>query len=174
MSTETHDVKTMVQVVDLILAGLDEKDRKQILAWVEGEIARRAIVEYCQDEGCPPFTVQAQKADGSPDNYESGGPLVWRLGQPNPLDDEATVFAMFYDWESRMVTAFSFKEAEIEGRAAHSFFRSVICKPVHVHGPVHHYALVNELGEFLSDDDGAGDPAAPPPAAVRANGNASA
>lgn len=172
---EMEDVKTIVQVLDLILAGLDEKDRKQILGWVEGEIERRAIVEYCQDEGSPPFTVAAQKEDGSPDPYESGGPLVWRLGQPNPLDEDATIFAMFYDWESRMVTAFSYKETSIDGRAAHSFFRSVVCKPVHVHGPVHHFALVNEIGEFMAEDEpGAGDPTAQPQAGARANGNASA
>lgn len=171
MTTEAHDVKSLVEMLDLILAGLDETDRKQILTWVGSEIEKRAIVEYCQDEGAPPFQVTAEKQE---DSYESGGPLVWRIGQPNPLDQEATIFAMFYDWESRMVTAFSFKEGEIDGRVAHSFFRSVVCKPVHVHGPVHHFALVNEIGEFLGEDDGAGDPAAAPRAAPRANGNASA
>lgn len=172
MADETHDVRSLLQVLEMILTPLEKPQRDQILAWVDNEMHTHAIVEYCEDENVPAYTATTTKPDGSAEQYDSGGPLVWRLGQANPLDTTAIVFAMFHWDQANIVAAFSYKEGEVDGKPATAFYRSLICKPVHIHGPVDHFALVTEIGEFIGSDDDPMPSAGEAPA--HANGGATA
>ena len=167
MTTET---KWIVDVLGEVLAPLPADQRGAILEWVKREIATRAIVQYVYEDG-PPIL---RDADGN----ETGGPQIWKLGEPSPLDENEIVFCMFYWEEERVVAVYSLKQQEIDGQQATFFFRSLVFKPVHVHGPVHHGALVNELGAFLDDapdtppDDEEREPESEPEPARAANGGA--
>ena len=143
-----EETKTILDALSELLEPLGKKRKELILGWVAREVQTHAIVQYVYEEG-PPMT---RVRDESGHDVELGGPQVWRIGEPSPLVPEETVFAMFHT-EQGAVTAYSFKPVEVDGRAAVYFFRSLICKPIHVHGPVHHDALTAELGGFLADDD---------------------
>lgn len=152
-STVENEMQSLVEVLDTILAPLG-KAKKRILDWVEREIETHAIVQYVYELGPPLGTIKNDKGE----TEEIGGPQIWQLGQPSPVDRSEIVFAMFFWDTTGIVAAFSFKQVEIEGGGtATSFFRSLIFKPIHVHGPVHHDALTNELGAFL-DEEGQTDP----------------
>lgn len=153
-----EDPKSVLEVLGELLAPLGSKRQKLALSWVEHEIQNHAIVNYVEEVGAP----IVKDADGN----ETGGPLVWRIGAPSPLSGDETVFAMFLD-DAGVVTVYSFQYVEIEGKTAAYFYRSLLFRPIHVHGPVHHNALLSELGQFIGEDEAEGDPEP-----VHANGNA--
>lgn len=151
-----EQAKTILAVLGELLEPLGPDRKKLILGWVAREIQTHAIVQYVYEEGPPVTRVYDAQGDRRDESgqpfYEAGGPQIWRIGEPSPLIAQETVFAMFQG-EAGPVTAYSFMPVEVDGRSAVYFFRSVICKPVHVHGPVHHNALVGELGFFLAEED---------------------
>jgi len=144
-----EQAKSILQVLGDLLEPLGSERRKLILGWVAREIQTHAIVQYVYEEGPP---VSRAKDEATGETYEVGGPQIWRIGAPSPLVEGETVFAMFQG-DGVPVTAYTFMPVDVDGRQAVYFFRSVICKPVHVHGPVHHNALVGELGFFLAAED---------------------
>lgn len=139
----------MLEVLSALLSPLGEKRRKLIMGWVTREIHAHALVQYVYEEG-PPLTKAKDEATG--ETYDAGGPQIWLIGKPSPLDPSETVFAMF-ETDGPAVAVYSFKPVEVDGREATFFFRSIIFKPIHIHGPVHHDALTGELGAFLDDED---------------------
>lgn len=138
-----EDQKHIVEALGELLAPLGDSRKNTILKWVKREIQTAAIVSYVEEAGAP----IVRESDGS----ETGGPLVWRVGEASPINPTETIFAMFLD-DANVVTAFSYADEEIEGKIARYFFHSVLFKPIHVHGPVHHNALVRELGSFIGDE----------------------
>lgn len=142
-----EDTNTILDVLAQLLEPLGSKRKKLILAWVEREIQTHAIVQYVYEEGPPVTKVKDEHGQ----DVELGGPQVWRIGEPSPLVPGETIFAMFH-LESGPVSVYTFQPVEVDGRAGTFFFRSLICKPVHIHGPVHHNALTRELGAAMAED----------------------
>jgi hypothetical protein len=138
-----EDQKHIVEVLGELLSPLGDSRKNTILKWVKREIQTAAIVTYVEEAGAP----IVKESDGT----ETGGPLLWKVGEPSPINETETVFAMFVDDEGE-VTAFSFSEESVEDKVARYFFRTIIFKPIHVHGPVHANALVREIGNFIGDE----------------------
>ena len=150
------DPQSLIEILDTILAPLGDA-RKPVLAWVEREIETHAIVQYVYEEGGPIVG-------------DAGGPQLWRLGQPSPIDGDETIFAMFHWESSKAIAVYSFKQVEDGGRTGTLFFRTLLFKPIHVHGPVSGSALPLELAAFLEDEP---EPAAGDGEQATANGAAS-
>lgn len=133
-----EDAKSILEVLGELLAPLGERRKKRIVGWVEREIQRRPIVQY----------------------VEESDDVIWRIGDKSPLNGDETIFAMFVD-DANVISAYSFQEIEVEGQpgtTARYFYRSLIFKPVHVHGPIHHNALVGEFEQFIGDEEIKPDP----------------
>lgn len=142
-----EQTEKILEVLGQLLEPLGSKRQKLILGWVEREIQTHAIVQYVYEEG-PPVT---RMKDEQGHDVELGGPQVWRIGDASPLVPSETIFAMFH-LESGPVSVYTFQPVEVDGRPGTFFFRSLICKPVHIHGPVHHNALTRELGAAMAED----------------------
>lgn len=140
-----EDAQSLLDILGELLAPLGSERRNKIVAWVEQEIKTHAICQYVYEEGPPIIKDES--------GHDTGGPQVWRIGQPSPLDSTETVFAMFFWDAAKTVAAYTFQNVDVDGKPATFFYRSLILKPVHVHGPVHHDALMPELALFLADDE---------------------
>jgi hypothetical protein len=158
------DPQNAIDALSSLLAPLGDRRRKKILQWVEQEIATHAMVSYVEEAGAPITTTNGE---------ETGGPQEWRIGEKSPLNAQETIFAMFID-DANVVSAYSFQSVEVDGKEAVFFFRALIFKPVHVHGPVHHNALIHELEQFIGPERGGAEPDEPDEPEARANGNATA
>ncbi|MGH8748818.1 MAG: hypothetical protein ACREU5_06900 [Burkholderiales bacterium] len=135
-----QDAVSILEVLEtIVLAPLDPASRKRILGWVEKEIASRAIVQYVYDEGGPVVG-------------DVGGPCVWQLGQPSPVNATETVFAMFHWESSKAIAVYTFQQVEADGKTGTLYYRTLLFKPIHVHGPVEGTALQAELGAFLDEE----------------------
>lgn len=139
------EISTALESLSTLFEPLGARRKDVLLAWVRKEVATRAIVQYVYERGAP---IQAR------DGETEGGPNVWQIGQPSPLNDKETIFAMFLDPDSRSVSVYTFTLTEVDGgeQALH-FFRADLFDLIHVHGPVHHDAILSELGSFLTDEE---------------------
>lgn len=141
-----EQAKQAIEVLGELLEPLGAKRKALILKWVRREIQTHALVQYVYEKGPP-----VMKDD---DGKETGGPQIWQLGEASPINPDERIFAMFYlPEDGRTVNVYTFMPIELDGKEACLFFRSVIFEPIHIHGPVHHNALLPEFGIYLAEDE---------------------
>lgn len=156
----------IVEVLRKILTPLGEERCNALLALALGEFQRRQIVSYF-DTGL--------RSDGST--------LFWKLGEPSPLDEDTTVFAIFHvqheGGKSEMVVfAYAVTKDEESGEEGYTYFQEVIPDPKNIQGPISGEALFLELCDFLGvpeakDPDEPQEPEEAPepePAAAKSKG----
>jgi hypothetical protein len=150
-------MSSAVDALGELLDALGKARKAVILGWVRQEMRTRAIVQYAYERGAPLTLARDEhgqlEKDAHGRDVTIGGPNVWQLGQASPLNPAETIFAMFLDPDARSVSVYTFTLTPSEdGAQAVHFFRADLFDLIHVHGPVHHDALVSELGSFLADD----------------------
>ena len=149
----SDEFDSALDALSTLLDPLGAPRKNVIMGWVRKEMRTRAIVRYVYERGAPIVAARDENGIAIPGQTE-GGPNVWSIGHKSPLNDAETILAMFLDPESRSVAVYTFTLTEVEGGAqAIHFFRADLFDLIHVHGPVHHDALVSELGSFLTDED---------------------
>jgi hypothetical protein len=142
----------LLEMLATVLRPLGDK-APLVLRWFEDEVATRPIITHVDD--------------GSID--DKGNALAWKLGGPSVLDANSKIFAILQDENSGDVIVYSFTVQKAVGEngeelGAIQFFRELVCDPKHIHGPISHAALFNDLqGIFVGDPQEKTNGAAHPP-----------
>lgn len=123
----------------------------------------------------PLYAFLSAEAEG----YETRNEVFeFKVAEPNPIDPENTVFAIFFWHDQGVYVVYSFKagiitEGEGKGGALGIFTRDIVHKPRFASGPLTLDALVADLEFHLQEtpwpDDEPDEPEPPAPAAVRSN-----
>lgn len=131
-------------VMQIMLAKLREmlkplgKTRvEKIAAWIEREAKTRPIIDYV-----------AERKEAA-DEYEL---VEYKLFNESPVHP-SMIFAMLYWERERVVCIYSFREVEFEGKTGAEFFRTVVCNPARLQGPLSELALFEDFETFMGVDD---------------------
>lgn len=144
------DENPILEAVRRVLTPLPEPARGQVLALVAHHMQKVPLVSYvcavgeASDAATHPADAEHPQPWTSPIAYE------FRIGQPNPLDQANTVFAMFHWFAQGHVVVFSLNTAQLDtGDALAVYTRDVVFQPRFVSGPLSLDALAADLGYHL-------------------------
>ncbi len=166
----------MMEMLTSVLAPIAEHVKpdqiKELLAMAEEELNQRPLIHMAWKEAR--YRGPEKQADGSMAHVDRTYTQTYEIGQKNPSDEDATVFAIFPHETGGGIVVYSCKDVEIDGANSVQYWSDFIYRPDGWRGQMSAQAVANYTEYLLSDgdDDGGDEPDPAPAQGARANGHA--
>lgn len=168
--TDSEDqINPILESLERVLAPLGPERLREVMGWTREYLATTPLTSYLCAQG-EPGDVEWHAPDAEhPKAWTSAKVYEFRIGEPNPLDPDNTVFAIFHWYIQGIFVVYSFKAGLLDdGGALGIFTRDQVFRPRMASGPVTLDALYADLDYHTHaspwDDDDPDDderPAAP-------------
>jgi hypothetical protein len=149
-----------------VLEPLGAERQGEVLEWAKEHLAE-----------CPIFTYLCATGEaGDVDTVGHAKVYEYKIGEPHPLDESNTVFAILHWHTQGVFVVYSFKAVFLEtGAAAGTFTRDLVFQPRFAQGPLTLEALYSDLEYHLKATpwDDVEDPAPPPVLVAQRSGGRS-